>query len=380
MKKRYIITVIIVVLILGLLFWFRLLGLEKSTHPGPVQPIAEKSFVDKTLDNMSLRDKVASLFILHTPGTDKTELAQFVNKYKPGGIILMGDNIPATTTQLADMTKALTGDKKLPILIATDEEGDTVKRLDSDNFYGALELRDLPARSTKDAFTNRSLLLKSVGINLNFGIVADVTDNPSSFIYPRVLGTNPTEASARVAAAVDGTKGITLSTIKHFPGHGETEANSHLTIPVATTTYGDWLKRVSPPFEAGIKAGADVVMFGQLTYSSVDPLPATLSKKWHDILTNNLGFKGIMITDDMVMLQNSGDPNYSDPVENSVKAINAGNNIILFVTNHDDAKSMINPDNLIDGVVNAVKDGQIKQTLIDASARKVLNLRFNLPG
>lgn len=376
MKRRYVITAIVAVTIIGLLLWLRFWGFEKTTPP-PVK-VVEKSYVDKVFDSMSLRDKVASLFILHTPGTNSTNLRDYVIQYKPSGLILMSDNITATTTELASLTKSLSTDSRLPLLIATDEEGDTVTRLASDTFAGAMTLRNAPPQASRDAFLGRSELLKSVGINLNFGIIADVTADSNSFIFPRVLGTNTADASARIAEAVAGTKGKTLSTLKHFPGHGETKANSHSTIPIADTSYNTWLTSVAPPFEAGIKAGADVVMFGQLAYPSVDPLPATLSKKWHGILTSTLGFKGITITDDMVMLQNSGNPRYTDPVQNAIDAINAGNTLVLFVTNHIDSNSMIEPDSLINGVVQAVEDGRVKISLVNDNVHKLLNLRFSL--
>lgn len=377
MKKLYALIIVAILVLAGVAVWLYFNKLYNYTPVATPSAITE-SYVTKTLENMSLRDKVASLFILHTPGTDASQLSEYVAKYKPSGLILMTDNIPMTTTQLKSMTDKLQVNPKLPLLIATDEEGGVVSRLASDTYPSAMTLRDLPPSAAKQAFTKRSNLLKNVGINLNFGIIADVTNDPESFIFKRVLGTNSMQASERVAMAVEGTEGITLSTLKHFPGHGETNANSHLSIPVANTSYDDWLARVAAPFSAGIKAGADIVMFGQLAYPSVDSRPATLSKKWHQILETELGFKGITITDDMVMLQNSGNPDYSDPVKNSIQAINAGNTLILFVTDHDDKQSMIDPNNLIDGVTQAVMDGQIDLGLINKDVRQILEVRSGL--
>lgn len=346
---------------------------KSSEHTTP-----QLSFVDKTIKDMSLHDKVANLFMFHTPGTDPSALANYYGAHKTSGLIFMGDNVPETLHNLKTETDALVTDKQLPPLLAVDEEGDTVKRLAADNFPGAQELRNDPPEETKDAFASRSHLLRSVGLNLNFGIIADVTDDPNSFIYPRVLGTNAQDASDRVKAAVEGSKGLTLSTIKHFPGHGETPADSHTSIPTATTTFDDWKNRVSLPFKAGIDANADVVMFGHLRYTAVDSQPATLSKKWHDIIRNDLGFKGIIITDDMIMLQNSGDPAYTDLVKNAIAALQAGNDVLLYVLDHGGGNSDINPDELINGVVAAVQDGSIDQSAIEAQLKNVLSARHQL--
>lgn len=388
MKKRLIISIIILLLIGGAggiwAYYHRSAAPEKAqqtpkeqqpeTSPKPSAP----SYVDQTLDKMSMRDKVASLFVFHTPGTDPTALASYYTTHKPSGLIFMGDNIPYKFAELRAETGALVTDKQLPPLIAVDEEGDTVKRLAADTYPGALTLRNQPPAVAKTAFEKRSDLLKGLGLNLNFGIIADVTADPNSFIYSRVLGTTPQAAADRVTQAVLGSKDKTLSTIKHFPGHGETTADSHTSIPTAATAYNDWLNRVAVPFKAGIDAGADLVMFGHLRYSAVDQSPATLSKKWHDTIRDELGFKGLIITDDMIMLQNSGEAAYANPVSNAVSAIQAGNNLLLYVLNHDSASSHIDPNTLINGVVQAVNDGQIDQKTINEHVRKVLNTRHEL--
>ncbi len=350
----------------------------KQQTPATSPPPAPPSFVDQTLAGMSLRDKVASLFILHTPGSDPTTLASYETTYKPSGLIFMGDNIPATLAQLTAETQALTTNKALPPLLAVDEEGDTVKRLAADTFHGALTLPDMPPAATADAFAKRSDLLKSVGLNLNFGIIADVTSNPASFIFPRVLGTTPQQAADRVAQAVLGSKNKTLSTLKHFPGHGETTADSHISIPATNLPLDTWKQRDALPFKAGIAAGADVVMFGQLRYTAVDQAPAALSATWHNIIKNDLGFKGLTITDDMIMLQDSGEAAYADPVNNAVAAIQAGNDLLLYVLNHDSTKSKIDPATLINGVVAAVTSGRITEATIDAHARAVIAARHSL--
>lgn len=335
----------------------------------------EPSFAEVKLASMTLRQKVASLLILHVSGSDATTLGQFLADYQPGGLIFMPDNIGSMTAEeLGEITSQLQTDPELPFLFAIDEEGGTVQRLAEDSFLSALELKSQPADATETAFSERSVMLTQAGMNLNFGIVADLTDNPYSFIYPRVLGIDPTSAGDRVAAAVRGEKGNVLSTLKHYPGHGETTGDSHYSIPTTDISYRQWQDRDEKPFVSGINAGAQVVMFGHLIYSTVDSSPASLSVKWHEILRQRDNFKGIAITDDMLMLQQSGDADFSDPIKNATDAINAGNTMLLYVL----GGNSITPNELIDGIVSAVDDGVINQNVIDINAKQVLELRHGL--
>jgi beta-N-acetylhexosaminidase len=352
---------------------------ENSTPtatPTPVDPIAE--YADAHLKSMTLQQKVASLLMLHVPGTDGAALRAFVDQYGLGGLILMGDNIPASPDLLSQETAAISADPGLPVLIATDEEGGDVARLGWDTQPGADQLKSLPPAATHDAFAARAQLLRQGGINVNFGVIADTTSDPQSFIYDRVLGTDPASAAERVAAAVSAEHGTVMSTLKHFPGHGETEADSHLTVPTTAISMDEWTARDAPPFQAGVGAGAELVMFGHLVYSAVDAAPASLSARWHDILRDDLGFTGITITDDLRMLQDTGLAQYQNPSENAIAALKAGNTMLLFVTAADPAQDGIDPGQVIADIVAAVQAGRISLQQIDTDARKLLIARRTL--
>ena len=383
MKKVFIIAfAIIVIIFTGFVGWMVFTKTDianKTSTSSNSSSVAETSFVNKQLASMSLRQKIASLLILHIPGTDAVTFQNYLTKYQPGGLIFMGDNIPSTSDDLAVITAKLQTNSQLPYLFAIDQEGGIVRRLTADNYPAPADLKSQPPSATEIAFHSRSLMLKQVGMNLNFGIVADVTDDKISFIYQRVFGGDPTAFAQRVAAAVKGANGLTLSTLKHFPGHGETEEDSHFSIPTTDVSLDRWEQHDKPSFVSGIAAGAQVVMFGHLIYSSVDSLPASLSTKWHDILKNQVGFTGISVTDDMIMLQQSGDPDYSDPVTNAVNAIKAGNTMLLYVSSPDNKRSDVDPDSIIDGIAAAIKSGEISQTVIDSNVRQVLALRHSLP-
>jgi beta-N-acetylhexosaminidase len=341
-----------------------------------VDPIT--AYARGKLRTMTLRQQVASLFMFHQPGTDGAALRSFIDRYGVGGMILMGDNVPPTPEALAAQTAAMTSDPLLPPVIAIDEEGGDVTRLPWDTLPGADALKGQPPDATQTAFAQRAALLKQAGISVNFGTVADVTADPRSFIYDRVLGTTPPDSAARVAASVAGQRGTVFPTLKHFPGHGETGADSHLTVPVTAASEDQWRAQDAPPFAAGIGAGAEFVMFGHLVYSAVDGVPASLSPVWHRILTEQLGFQGTAITDDMRMLQDTGLPEYQNPVENAVRAFAAGNTMVLFVLPSDPATAGLDPDALVDGVVAAVQEGRIPVAQIEADALKLLELRRSL--
>jgi beta-N-acetylhexosaminidase len=336
----------------------------------------------KYLDQLTTRQKVASLLMLHIAGTDKQKIADFVRQYQPGGLILMGDNISAEIDQVTSLTStAQAASKTYPLFIAIDEEGCAVKRIPQDGYACAKDLGPEPISATTEAFEQRSKLLKRAGINLNFGIVADITADSQAFIYPRVFGSNPEEVGERVAAAVKASQPTVLATVKHFPGHGQTEADSHKTIPEVNIRKKDWLNQAAIPFMAGINAGTDAVMFGHLVYSQVDTQPASLSKEWHRILREELKFNGLSVTDDLIMLQQSGDESYRDVIANAIASINAGNDITLLVNDHNvsqQPQTQVDIDALLDGLVAAVDDGQIQKSTLQTLVLKNLEWRSKL--
>lgn len=328
---------------------------------------------------MTLEQRIASMLMLHVPGTDAGALRAFVERYEPGGFILMGDNVP-DLAGLPAVTNALSPDPSLPLLIGIDQEGGEVQRIDEDVFAAADTLKHEPPAASKTAFAGRAAMLAAAGCSVNFGIVADETADPSSFIYDRALGTTPAAAADRVAAAVSGEHGAVLSTLKHFPGHGQAPGDSHSTVPTTAISAEEWATSDALPFAAGIDAGAEVVMFGHLVYSAVDQSPATLSAAWHERLRDDLGFTGITITDDMLMLQHTGLPEYQDPSENAIRAVLAGNSMLLYVLGADPSSTGVDPAMLVADIAAAVRSGRIPEGLIAEQAEHLLRVRAALPA
>lgn len=339
--------------------------------PPPVDPV--QKYADDRLSVMTLDQKIQSMLMLHVAGLDAGQLRAFAAGNNIGGLILMGDNIPQPPELLMGMTPSMSAEPGLPLLLGIDQEGGIVRRIDTDYAASAEQLRTLAPEAAREAFASRSALLASMGISINFGIVADVTGDPTSFIFDRSMGSTPADAAARVAEAVAGERGTVLSTLKHFPGHGVSPGNSHTSIPTSAISLDDWRLNHALPFEAGIDAGAAAVMFGHLQFDAIDPQPATLSPMWHEVLRAQLGFDGVIITDDMTMLQNSGRPDLADPYQNAIRAVAAGNTILLYVGAVD-----------VSGVVIAVREavlaGAIEEEMIDDAAHRILVLRRTLSG
>ncbi len=322
---------------------------------------------------MDTAERAASVVMGHLPTTDPVALEQYMRETGIGGFILMGANIPASEGELRAVTSALQVDPELPPLIGIDQEGGDVSRLPWDDNASARTLKNAPVADAGTAFAARAALVARAGATVNFGVVADVTDDPSMFIYPRALGTTPQSAADHVGAAVRGEAGLVLSTAKHFPGHGAAPGDSHQEIPTTSLTRAEWETRDGAPFRAAIDAGVPLVMLGHLAYTDVDTAPASLSSAWHDILRDDLGFAGVAITDDLGMLQASGIAAYDDPVANAVSALAAGNDMVLSVmfTTADTAPAMVA------GITAAVEEGTLSSERLEEAATRVMVLRLS---
>lgn len=329
------------------------------------------------MSQLTPAQKAAALLMLHAPGTEPAPLRAYVDA-GVSGLILMGDNVPAGPAELAALTDAVQGDTDVPVLIGIDEEGGEVQRLPWDTAASAEVLRAAPPAAAREAFAARASTLADAGVSVNFGIVADVTADPGSFISGRVLGTDPAGAAERVAAAVAGEHGIVASTLKHFPGHGAAPGDSHSSVPAAGLSIDEWRAGPALPFAAGIGAGAELVMTGHLAYPAVDAAPASLSPEWHRILREELGFEGVVVTDDMLMLQHNELREYADPGENAVRAVAAGADLLLYVLPADPSEFGISVEGLTASIVGAVEAGRISPERLDDAVERVLTLRREL--
>ena len=323
---------------------------------------------------MTTKEQAASIVMGHIPTTDAGSLSEYMTSTQLGGFILMGSNVPATEQALQKVTAALKADPTLPPLIAIDQEGGYVSRLPWDDFAASSRLKDRPAADVSAAFAARASLVARSGANVNFGIVADTTADSSSFIYGRSLGADPRGAAERVGAAVSAEEAFVASTLKHFPGHGAAPGDSHQLIPSTDLTLEQWRQADALPFVAGIDAGASLLMFGHLSYTAVDTAPASLSLAWHEIARDDLGFDGVIVTDDLGMLLSTGLSEYADPVANAVAAVAAGNDLVLMIA-HSTPNTAAQ---LIAGISAAVEKGALPAERLQDAAERVMTLRLEL--
>lgn len=336
--------------------------------PGGVSAHASELVAD-----MTVAEQAASIVMGHIGGTDAAALRSYMESGL-GGFILMGANIPATDTELRNLTTALTVDSALPPLIAVDQEGGIVSRLNGDDYAASRTLKGQPAEDTSAAFAARGSLAARAGVTVNFGTVADFTSDSGSFIYGRALGTDAPGSAERVSAATTAQEQFLGSTLKHFPGHGAAPGDSHQAIPSSPMSLEEWRTTEAVPFQAGIDAGASLLMFGHLAYTAVDAAPASLSATWHRIVREELGFEGVTVTDDLGMLLSSGDPAYADPVANGVAAVAAGNDLVLMIAGSDAGTA----GRMAAGITAAVESGSLPAERLVEAATRVMTLRLQL--
>ncbi|GAA1553019.1 glycoside hydrolase family 3 protein [Kribbella lupini] len=364
--------------------------------PEPRQPITSLQQAAQAMKGMSLEEKIGQLFVLFAYGPDastpdprNTALygvatpAEVVAKYKPGGWIYFNarDNVQ-NPTQLATYSNqlqsaAVSTGLHVPLTIATDQEQGVVVRIGPPATQFGGNMAHGASRSTADARTAAGITgreLKAMGIRQDYAPDADVNVNAlNPVIGVRSYSSDPKLVSDMTVAQVQGYQrdaGIT-ATAKHFPGHGDTVDDSHTALPTINHTRTEWNTIDAPPFKAAIKAGIDSIMTAHISVPSLDPSgdPATLSKPiMTGVLRNELGFKGLIITDALEMAAVRA--KYGD-AEVAVRALEAGADQLLLPPA---------PDVQFKAVVDAVKSGRISERRIDESLLRILLLKLKNGG
>ncbi len=342
----------------------------------PPQPTPEElsaQAVEDLLSSMTLEEKVGQLFFVRCPAESAVE---DVTAYHLGGYILFGrDTKDKTANELIQAIQSYQDAAAIPLLIGVDEEGGTVVRVSSNP-----HLRTSKFQSPQKLFLSggmeailadtheKDTLLQALGFNVNLAPVADVSADPGDFIYPRTFGQDAaatadyvSQVTARMSADGMG------SVLKHFPGYGN-NVDTHTGIavdqrPMETFEASDFL-----PFEAGTQAGGGLtaVLVSHNIMSCVDDaLPASLSPAVHEILREDLGFDGVVMTDDLAMDAVSA---YAKDGAVAVMALKAGNDLVLTT----DYRSQIPK------VIEAVENGGLSEEVIDTACRRVLGWKSAL--
>lgn len=369
---------------------------------------ATTSKVDSLLSNMTLRQKITQMMMVdfrqwktedESKATDFTkmnsEVQKIVEDYDFGSVIFFANNIKETEQSFdltMDLQKAATKDNGIPLLITTDQEGGIVYRLGS----GTALPGNMALGATGDV-NNAKIAgeiigseLSSLGINTTLAPVVDVNNNANNpVIGLRSYGEDAEMVGKMASAEIEGLAEYNvIGCAKHFPGHGDTATDSHYGLPMVDKSKEELLNNELKPYQVAINQGIEMIMSAHILYPQLDDttvyseqtkkqekLPSTLS---HKILTNllkeEMGFKGVVVTDAMNM---AGIAATYDEVQAVKLAINAGVDLICMPTNITCLEDMSKLDAIIDGVEKAVNDGEIQESRLDDAVTRILTLKEN---
>lgn len=328
------------------------------------------------INNLTLRQKIAQLFITGFSTEDYQSNSYFVKMLQEGlgGVIFFTCNIKSES-QIKALTESLQKDASIPLFLSIDQEGGRVERTEKihngKKYLSAKPAYEMGLSFLQDQTKEIALELKNYGINMNFAPVLDVNTNKDNpIIGERAFSSNVNDVinAAKVVLKEYEKYGI-IAVGKHFPGHGAASADSHKTLPIIDLNKEELYKTHIEPFKEAIKSGIPAIMAAHVLYPELDggEMPASVSKTIiNDILINEIGFKGVIITDDMEM---NGIKGFTR-VEACIKAINAGVSMFIFRDTTNDIF------NLISQIEDAVNKGLINESLIDLAVKKIIDLKY----
>ncbi len=328
---------------------------------------------------MSLEWKIGQMIMAAVPGSAMNpEVDMILEQYRPGGVILFGYNLSSNENNrkfIDAMQEASFRYAGVPLFVSIDQEGGRVVRItDGVTLFpgnmaaGVCGDRDLAYRWGRAL----GLQLRLAGVNMNLAPAIDVNNNPHNpVINTRSFGSDPKTVSELGAAYLLGLQeSRCIAVAKHFPGHGDTNKDSHITLPVIPYDMRRLELVELVPFRKAIGAGVDGIMTAHIAYPAIlgGSDPATVSKKFlTDILRDDLRFKGLVITDDMEM---HAIARRQDMGEAAVRSILAGTDIILFSSWERSIPAIVN------AIVKAVRDKRISEERINRSVNRILETKI----
>ncbi|MFG6114843.1 glycoside hydrolase family 3 protein [Halobacillus sp. MO56] len=395
MRKLYKVFIVMMAFVM-LLPSFAHASWDDPTKPGWDDEKARKGWIQSKIQHMTLEEKIGQLFMVHVYGKTPTDpnyedtnlsrnrgaknFKEMIEKYHIGGVIYFNWTANIGTPIDFEQVNALSNglqeiamDQRMPIplMIATDQEGGVVARVTEPAtvFPGNMALG--ATRSTDYARQSSEIMgmeLMSLGINMDLAPVLDVNVNPENpVIGVRSYSENPDLVADMGSAQVVGYQNENvMATAKHFPGHGDTNVDSHYGLPIINHDLETLHEVDLKPFKAAIDAGIDAIMPAHIVVPALDDsgLPATLSKPiLTDLLREEMGFDGVIITDSLGMSGANVVPADRVPVE----AFKAGADILL------------NPPNVplaYNAMLDAVKSGEISEERLDESVFRILETKF----
>lgn len=349
------------------------IGCEKKVD---FESLSIEEKVNYKLENMTLDEKIAQMLVVYYVGSNYDDtLKSVITEVKPGGFILMENNI-TTYENTLNLVKSMQKDSEIPMLITIDNEGGNVQRFTN---ISDLEVSDVPSMYNVGLKNDKTLAynigklmaleLRTIGVNVDFAPVLDVFSNPNN----KVIGNRAFSSDANIVSTLGLSvgKGLednkVMACYKHFPGHGNTDVDSHYDMPVINKSLEELYDEELIPFKNAIDNGASMIMIGHINMPKIsnDDKPASLS---YEIVTNSLknelNYKGLVITDALNMgaLKNT----YTDK-EIYVHAINAGVDLLLMPNGSRNA---------IKYIKEAIDSNDVKLSQIDESVKKILTYKY----
>lgn len=362
---------------------------DKSQRSGSVHLDRDgEKWAEKTLRKMTVEEKVGQLFMIwvraqfqSADNPDYIQLRDTINKYHIGCLAMTVRYEPPflyrnQPYEAAALLNRLQQDSKLPMLVAADlERGLSMRLYGATEFPAAMAFGATGKTDHAEAFGRVTAEeARAIGVHWNFFPVADVNSNPANpIINTRSFGEDPQAVSDMVDAYIRGARSQgMLTTVKHFPGHGDTATDSHLGVAQVTGDMARLQSLELVPFKKAIAAGVDSVMVAHLSVPTLDSNPdhvaTTSSVIVNDLLKSQLGFKGLVVTDalDMAGLTRLYAPNVGRA---AVDAFKAGNDVLIIPADLDGSYK---------AVLKAAISGEIPAKQLDASVLKILKAKASL--
>lgn len=344
-------------------------GSEKPSSAEQARKKREKPVVE----TLSVPEMVGQMFVVSMGGTEPDYYVEkMVRERNIGGVLLFGYNMKSEE-QVKSLTTALQKlsietDPAIPLFIAVDQEGGRIANAPwvAPQPAAAEIGRGGDPKEARAVAEEMGAELLRAGVNTDFAPVVDTGFGAA--IGDRSYGEDPQLVSEMGTAAVEGFRaaGIVASA-KHFPNHGPAATDSHESLPVIDHDRATMRSYDLPPFRAAVEAGVPMVMAGHLVYPALDPeKPASLSEKSMSMLREELGFDGVIITDDLAMEgANGGEP----PARAAVEAVKAGADMLIISSPPREQADAY------DAVVEAVRAGEIPEEQLRASAERILKIK-----
>ena len=335
------------------------------------------------IEDLSLKQKIAQMFIMGFSGAEinsENENIKTAVKEGIGGIIFFAENI-RSNNQFKKLIQDLNSFSQIPLFMSIDQEGGLVERTifkeERINFLTPMALAN--TKNINDINLHTEIMAKELdylGLNMDFAPDLDINTNKNNpVIGIRSFGDNA-DAVIKYSAPVYKTliQNNIMPVGKHFPGHGEAWVDSHLDMPQIDLSMDELEKVHMKPFKKAVESGLDALMIAHVHYKAFnkEKIPASLSKEIiTDYLKTKLKFKGLIISDDMVM---GGITNHYSRLEACIKGINAGIDVFIFRDSSDENLK------LLENIKTAVKNGVISEERINESVEKILNhkLKYGL--